>query len=278
MEGRLWAIVVGLLSSFEKYPKLGRYADREILAVVLWAVLHDRPINWACQRENWTVRPMPVSLPHPSTVSRRLHRLEALFQRLHQEVLRRLQLEREAIVDGKSLIISDLSRDPDAKNGRGTRGMARGYKLHAVVSPSRIIEAFEVQPLNANERGPAKRLLRQLPSSVRRVVADGNYDGATVHQAIEGSGVKLYTPIMNGRVGRKSHRRRYVLVRLMQTDWGERLLKLRDTVERAFAQLCNISFGFKGLPSWIRRLHRVRYWISGKVLLHNSYLMLKQQR
>ena len=280
MEGRVWRIVMGLLAGFEKYPQLGRYADRDILIVWLWAVLHDRPMCWACCAENWPAKERLPRLPHPSTVSRRIRtpRMSAQRESLHRAALERLEIEPHAVIDGKSMIVSDWSKDPDAKNGRGTRGMARGYKLHAVVSPSNVIEAFEVQPLNVNERMPAKRLLRQLPRVVRRVVADGNYDGSSVHAALEGSGVLLYTPIMNHYVGPRTHPRRRRLLRVMDTPAGQRLLKLRDDVERAFALLCNVGFGLKGLPNWIRRLGRVSLWVSGKILLHNAYLILKRLR
>lgn len=280
MEGRLWSIVVSLLAGFEKYPRLGRYPDRDVLMVLLWAVLHDRPVCWACCKENWPAASQLPRLPHPSTMSRRTRRpgMTAQLQRLHRVAVDRLDVEPQAMIDGKALVISDLSKDPDATNGRGTRGMARGYKLHAVISARNVIEAFEVQPLNVNERVPAKRLLRQLPPVVRRVVADGNYDGASVHAALEGSGVLLYTPIMNHYASPRSHPRRRRLLRIMDTPAGQKLLKLRDNVERSFGLLCNLGFGLKGLPSWIRRLHRVRCWISGKILLHNAYLLLKRSR
>ena len=62
----LWSFVEGLPARF-------RYRDRDILRVVLWATLKDRPMVWACQPQNWPEDLRPACLPDPSTVSRRRH-------------------------------------------------------------------------------------------------------------------------------------------------------------------------------------------------------------
>lgn len=31
-----------------------QYTDAAILAVYLWAVIHDRPVCWACESKNWS--------------------------------------------------------------------------------------------------------------------------------------------------------------------------------------------------------------------------------
>src|SRR3954469_9346675 len=44
-----------------------------LVAVMLWAALHDRPVSWACQpRPRVTTRLRPGRLPSPATMSRRL--------------------------------------------------------------------------------------------------------------------------------------------------------------------------------------------------------------
>ena len=50
-----------------KGPLRCRYDDRTILMVVLWAILHDRPMNWACCPENWSASERPARLPSEST-------------------------------------------------------------------------------------------------------------------------------------------------------------------------------------------------------------------
>jgi hypothetical protein len=55
------------------------HSHERVVRVYLWAVLHDRPVSWACDARNWAcdarnwtghVRP-PDPLPSQSTMSRR---------------------------------------------------------------------------------------------------------------------------------------------------------------------------------------------------------------
>ena len=140
-----------------------------------------------------------------------------------------------------------------------------------------VVLAFEVQPLNVNERVPAGRLLARLPDGVRRVLADGNYDSAKLHALLEGTGRKFYAPPLGGRASRQTHRRRRILVRLLSRPMGQRLADVREDVERQFARMGNHACGLKELPSWVRRQRRVQRWISSKILLHHAYLLHKQQ-
>lgn len=273
MEDRLWTIVLTLLPS--EQGDLGRdtYSARMILMVGLWAILHDRPFCWACCPAHWPEDRRPEQLPHASTLSRRWRRddLAEAAHQVYRATMAHLPCPDNVVaIDGKPLIVSDVSKDPDAKNGRGTRGMARGYKLHAVTDAQGVVRTFEVTSLNVNERKPARRLLRELPSSIRRAVADGNYDGAPLHRCLEGSGVKLYTPLINNYASPRTHPRRRVLVRLLQHPIGQKLLHWRDQIERCFGLMGNVGFGLKGLPNWVRRQHRVARWIWGKIVLYHA--------
>lgn len=279
MEDRLWKIVVSTLPIDQPGPRQ-RYSDRDILLVVLWAALHDRPIAWACRAENWSAVVRPPALPHPSTVSRRTRGLDFLATlSLAQERMRAAlgPSSAVAIIDGKPLRVSDYSRDPEARNGRAYRGFGKGYKLHAVIDTRGVVLAFETQPLNVNERRPAGRLLKRLPPDVRRVLADGNYDSAALHAQLHGSGAHFYAPPHKGQAGPRSHHRRRVLARLYRGEWGIRLRNDREEIERSFARMTNQACGLKELPNWVRRHHRVRRWINAKVLLHHAYLIHKNQ-
>jgi hypothetical protein len=279
MEDRLWRIVTRLIPADKSAPRR-TYSDREILAVVLWAALHDRPVAWACLPENWPDARRPGQLPHPSTVSRRSRRPEfaAFFNAAHKSLRESLgPATVAAVIDGQPLRVSDYSRDPDARNGRAYRRFGKGYKLHAVVDFSGVVVGFEVLPLNVNERVPAGRLLTALPSGVRRVLADGNYDSSPLHRLLEGIGVKFYAPPVKLYAGPKSHRRRHVLIRLLKGPFGKRLTNDREHVERQFARIGNVGCGLKGLPNWVRRQHRVQRWVSAKLLLHHAYLLNRRQ-
>jgi hypothetical protein len=52
--------------------------------------------------------------------------LHAVEQRLRDRGEQRLL----SLVDGKPLPVSSVSKDPDARRGRGAGGMAKGYQLH----------------------------------------------------------------------------------------------------------------------------------------------------
>lgn len=277
MEGLLWNMLRLLLGAIQEAVPRGIYSDREVFEISLWAVLHDRPVCWACDAANWPAELRPRRLPHASTVSRRLRgaSMQHFTQQAHQTLVARFQVEKVALLDGKPLLVSDVSKDWDATNGRGTRGMSRGYKLHCVMSLRGVVEAFEVQPLNVNERVPARRLCQQLPPQVRRILADGGYDSGPLHESLRTKRIKLYTPVLNHYAGPRSHPRRRILVRLFNTPLGPRIKALRDHVERRLAWMGNLGFGLKGLPNWVRRLRRVERWISSKILFYNTYQLIK---
>lgn len=280
MEGRLWTIVLSLLPPAAK--ELGRYMydTRTILMVGLWAILHDRPACWACDAKNWSGCRHPKKLPDPSTVSRRwrAERLQAEANEVQRRALAQLSDPGSyAAMDGRSLPVARHSKDPEARSGRGTGGMAKGYKLHAVVNTEGAFSAFVVESLNVGEAKVARTLLRRLPAKVKRLVADTNYDSMPLRRAAQRVGCRLYTPLRNGRVGRRRQPERVHMWRLLRRRVGQRLLKWRNHVDRCFGQLSNFSCGYKGLPNWCRGLARVRRWLWGKVLFYHAFLLVKRR-
>jgi hypothetical protein len=190
----------------------------------------------------------------------------------HAKLRKLLASESEvAIIDGKPLLVSDYSRDPEAKNGRAMRRFGRGYKLHAVIDTHGVVRSFNVLSLNVQERIAARALLTDVAPSVRRVFADGNYDSGPLHQHLRPTGLKLYTPLINNYAGPRSHPRRRRLARIMNTEIGTRIALAREHVERQFGLMGNLGFGLKGLPNWVRRHHRVYRWVSCKLLLFHAW-------
>ena len=50
MEREIWRVVAQALKRLPRTrPRGAVYTDSEIIAVALWAALHDRPISWACK-------------------------------------------------------------------------------------------------------------------------------------------------------------------------------------------------------------------------------------
>lgn len=72
MERELWRWVRwGLRRLPRWWPRGAVYGNREVLAVVLWAALHNRPVSWACRRDAWPMQAWRGRLPDQSTMSRR---------------------------------------------------------------------------------------------------------------------------------------------------------------------------------------------------------------
>ena len=279
MEGQVWRMVESLVRGAQPPSGRFRFSDAEILRVVLWAVLHDRPMAWACCPEHWTGTWRTARLPHASTISRRWRSpaLQEKVGRLYQEAVRRLGGGgRYVAIDGRPLVVGGCSKDPDARAGRGARGMARGYKMYAAVDTQRVILAYQIHPMSMAEQTVALSLLPQLPAEATRVVGDKIYDSIKLHRVAAASGRRLYTPLRENRVGRRQQPRRLRLLRLLQSDVGRRLMLWRTGIERTFGNNTTVSFGFKGLPAWARRSHRVERWMWGKTLLYHAWLLCKR--
>ena len=280
MEGQVWTILERLLSCVDGQPRRCRYSDRDILRVILWAVLHDRPIVWACHPQHWWEGLCPESLPDPSTISRRWRRLDLQTKAyaMHEASVRWLGAAgRYAAIDGRSLLIGGCSKDPDARCGRAARCMGRGYKMYTLTDHRHAILAYIVRPMNEAEQTIALELVKKLPGTVTRIVGDGVYDSVKLHRAVEATGRRLYTPLRENRVGRRQQKRRLQLLRLLKRTVGQRLLASRNEIERTFGQTSTIAFGFKGLPAWARRRHRVFRWMWGKNLIHQAWLLAKKE-
>ncbi|MCH8165807.1 MAG: hypothetical protein IH889_09380, partial [Planctomycetes bacterium] len=90
------------------------------------------------------------------------------------------------------------------------------------------------------------------------------------------TGRRLYTSLRENRVGRRRQPPRLRLLRLAATKVAQRLLRWCDEIERAFAASSNVGIGLKGPPNWVRRLHRVRRWVWGKILFYHAFLIHKR--
>ena len=74
MENELWTKLYQMVQQLGKNKRLKRatYTDAQIVLTYLWAVLHDRPIYWACKKSSWPIYDRRKKLPNPSTMTRRL--------------------------------------------------------------------------------------------------------------------------------------------------------------------------------------------------------------
>ncbi len=290
MERDIWTLVRAALRRLPRTrPRNAVYTDAQVLAVLLWAAVHDRPISWACQRRNWPMQAWRRELPDQSTMSRRL-RMPRTLLALHQLACL-LQQQRTPgevlVVDGKPLEVSEHTSDPDARKGRGAGRFAKGYKLHAIVDPAAaVLVAWDVQSLNVSEMTVARRMLqrRAIPwPAGALLLGDRFYDSNPLHAAAARRHLQLVAPRRKPGAGlgwRRHHPNRLESIRLtegLDADiWHDVLSPQRTAIERFFAAMTCAGGGIFGLPPWVRRIHRVKAWVNAKICIHAARITLRK--
>jgi IS5 family transposase len=259
------------------------YSDLLVLRMWLWAVMHDRPLSWACRRDSYGSAFRPRRLPSVSRFSRRLRTMRFLRSRvlLHRVLVAHGRGEALSFLDGKALAVGECTTDPDARDGVVTTGRFRkGYKLHARANAAGIIEEYRVTPLNAGEAKVARGLVRGVPAG-GVVLADANYDARKLYAAIERRRASFLAPVKGVARAKSTLRRmpesRRQAVRLWQQrrPLAERAMSARSGVERVFAHLCGFGGGLGPLPAWVRRLGRVRLWLDAKIAVYHARLIAR---
>lgn len=267
------------------------YPNWLIVAMLLWAVAHDRPPSWACNRDHYSRVFRPRRLPSVSWFNRRVGEelIGQILQQVHRKLAGCIATKLTTYLDGKPLTVGVASKDPDARRGHVMGGFAKGYKLHAWMSEDRRIPLWCVAPLNVDERPMASLLLQQavdLPEGALTLV-DQNYDTHDLHKTLHA---------LNGRLmcrpkGDDSGARHAVTLRQMGParrelleQWARQpqlmrwVMKDRVNAEGIFGNLTSYGGGLNGLPSWVRRIHRVRRWVGCKIILYHARLEAREAR
>ena len=269
MERELWNQLYVILVGLDNQWTNGLYRNSEILAVYLWAVIHDRPTCWACDPKNWEPA-TPTRIPSQSTMSRRLrgrgvqHLLDNVEAALGGDP-RQWWIQH---IDSKPLPVGPYSKDPDAKCGRTGSGFARGYKLHAVWGDGVLPSVWRIEPMNTHDSTAAKKLLPDLPGE-GYIVGDGQYDSNPLHK-VAMPRHQIVAPQRRGKgLGCRRHEpSRLHCVEMTKREFGKALLQFRIQIERAFGNLTSFAAGLAPLPSWVRRSHRVKLWVQAKLLIN----------
>lgn len=287
MERELWTVLSRAIADVARHfhdTAYHTHSTARIVRVYLWAVLHDRPVRWACDRRHWPAADRPDELPSQPTLSRRI-RTEA-FQAFLQRLGRRLNgrfkpgLWLLKLIDGKPLPVPAHSTDPEAGWGRGVGGLQKGYKLHMVYNGSPMPAAWDVRPLDESETAVARELIPEL-SGGGYLVGDANYDDAQLFELAAAQGHRLIAPRSRPKTGlghRKHPPDRLRSIALLEAgpwvgQWfGWHLVKLRKRIETSFAHAVSFFAGLKHLPPWVRRRQRVRPYVHAKLLINAARL------
>jgi len=283
MECELWSRLYALIWVTAKTCRRShvQFSDAVIMTVFLWAVLHDRPVHWACQRQNWKGTSLrPVQLPSESTMSRRLKTpsIQAFQAALEQCVRGGGDAGLIQLIDGKSLPVGGCSKDPEARAGRAARGMGRGYKLYAIWSVRPFPEAWDVRPLNVNEVSVAYDLIPRMTGE-GYLLGDTQYDSSKLHDLCMAVHHQLVAPRMSTAKGlghRYQSPHRLHALEMLTRNFGRQLWALRTNIERSFGNFTSFGGGLAPLPAWVRRLHRVKRWVWAKLLINANRIQLHQ--
>ncbi|MCG8509944.1 MAG: transposase [Rhodospirillales bacterium] len=287
MDMQVWrALVAAVKSAVQRVPRPGRrpqYTDTLIVKMYLWAVWHDRPLCWACDRTHYNTRFRPRQLPSVSQFSRRVNteRFQALLDAVNAYLTRTHTPAALAFLDGKPLPVGRCTRDPDARVGYAIHSFDIGYKLHACATSDGRILAYRVRPMNEGEAKVARDLLPAM-NEPELIMADANYDSKHLYQALGARGQQLLTPLKRiaknrGPLKRMGPHRRFAIWLHEQLGAGYRaLLALRARIERVFAALTCFGGGLTTLPSWVRRDRRVNHWVAAKIAVYHARLRVRK--
>ena len=260
------------------------FAWSEIVTTLLWAVLHNQPVSWACRADHWPSDLRSARLPSPATLSRRLRRpeLRPFIDRLLRHLNRGRRRGLVSLVDGKRLLVSAHSRDADATFG-GRGGRQRGYELHVILGKNSRFEAWGIHPLHLNERPIARQLVAQT-RLVGYLLADAEYDDQQLYTLCAQRGVQLVAPRQKGPAHALGHvpqtaarLRAVALLEASATGFGPKLYTSRRGIERLFGQLVSVPYIQLALPPWVRGLERVRLWVTAKLLLFSFVRRCRKQ-
>ena len=276
MENELWKKVYQLVTNVAKGKTLKRatYSHADIVLTYLWAVLHDRPIYWACKKTNWPIYYRRKPLPNPSTMTRRLRTtaIQTLLQEIEHVLVNMFPRSVCRWIDGKPLPIGGCSKDRQSAFGYGASCIAKGYKLYAVADKNQGFVCWTVRPMNQNEPKVASDLIPQLDRG-GYLVGDTAYDSNNLYEIASKRSIQLVADRRPGKaLGHRRHSPNRIRSReLLSRPFGQSLLIGRTSIERMFGNLVSFPGGLKPLPHWVRTLFRVEMWVRAKMILFHLW-------
>jgi hypothetical protein len=290
MELELWSEVSAAISAVAlNWPRHARdeHSTALIVRVYHWAALHDRPIDWACNPDNWTTATRPEVLPSQSTMSRRPRRAdyEQFLLRVGERLNGKAKPNLVKRVDGKPLELPNHTSDRDATWSRGVSRTSVGYKLHTIASGNPMPDAFAITTLNVCEKQMAARLIPRV-GGFGYVLADTHYDASWLFDLCHHHDHQLLCPRAKPGTGEghhyiSDHRRRAIAMLEISpavNSFGQELYEQRTDIERDYSQLVCFGAGLGQLPTWVRRIWRVRHWVLNKLLINAARIRINRRK
>jgi hypothetical protein len=290
MELELWsetsAAISAIAGSWERHSR-DQHPTALIVRVYHWAALHDRPISWACKPQNWKPSVRPATLPNQSTMSRRARRADFMgfLERVGERLNGKTKPRTVKVIDGKPLELPNHSTDRDATWSRGVSRTSLGYKIHAVFSGNPMPDAAAITTLNVCEKQMAARLIPRV-GGYGYLLGDAHFDASWLFDFCHHHHHQLLCPRAKPGTGEghhyvSEHRRRAIAmleVPKAVSTFGKDLYASRTNIERDFSQLTCFGAGLGPLPSWIRRIWRVRHWVMNKLLINAARIRINRRK
>jgi hypothetical protein len=269
-----------------------RYSDAVILLVAFWAILHDRPISWACRPDHWHQALPWEALPSPATMSRRLRTVsvQLLLEQVFCRLLSCAGLAAFCLcrrIDSKPLPVGGFSKDRDARRGYATGGTSKGYKLFCCWGkPPLVPEALTLAALDRSDQAGGIELVDRLDrlhqgAACGYLLADSTHDTNPLHAYVGAHGLQLLAPRKRpgtapGHRDHSPHRLRSIALleppslptAAPAPTLGPQLYRQRGQIERDFGQLGNFGGGLQPLPNFVRRPRRVALWVIAKLIIN----------
>lgn len=286
MERGIWRVVAAALKRLPRTRTVHQlYSSAQVLAVLLWAALHDRSVLWACRRGSWPMQAWKRRLPNQSTMSRRLRDPETLTGlNTVLDIIQAPLPDGDGMLrlDAKPLPVSAFSADKEATRGYGAGDLQRGYKLTTLAQSAMKIVAWAVEPMGVAEDQVGQRVLaraarRGRTRPARLLLADAGYDTNAMHRAARACGLRLFAPRKRPGTGLSpSHVQdpgRVLSLILMEGDraFNRWQRAARACAEHSFAH--TTASGLGRLPPFVRSLGRARVWVGAKLVTNAARLV-----
>ena len=115
-------------------------------------------------------------------------------------------------------------------------------------------------------------------------MGDGHYDASWLHDVCKHHNHVLVSPRAKPGTGKGHHYQSPQRLRSIQlleppagiNGFGPALYRSRTTIERQFSQLTCFGGGLAALPSWVRRIWRVRNWVWAKLLINAARIRIQR--